>query len=314
MNKKTFVAGLAVGCIGLSAVAHAAPRGIPIDEGTSPTVTVIINSLTLRASPAPYIVEGRTMVPMRAILEALGATVTWDERTQTATASNGTHRLQVTIGSRDAIIDGNKVKMDVPAQIIEDRTFLPLRFTAAALGAAVDWDRTTYTATIAQPGTEGYSPMLEAKLDRTLDENLRVAKSKQLDLVQQCGRDPEQLPETCPQKAANQFFRWIVANYDDGKLFDMKAQLDWMNLAPFMWHGHELTPRDAGNVNYGYVLSNLFSEEIVWGGAGLQQMWSLRRKGLNPITYCSAGYYCESPDTARGIMLGIEYYHERAGS
>lgn len=87
----------------------------------------------------PLIIDGRTLVPMRYIFETLGATVSWDAASRTATGSNGKHTVVLSIDSPTAFIDGKPTELDVPAQIVNDRTMVPLRVVAEGLGVEVQW-------------------------------------------------------------------------------------------------------------------------------------------------------------------------------
>lgn len=96
----------------------------------------------------PRVVQGRTLVPMRAIFEALGAEVQWDAATQTVTASRGATTIALTLSRAEARVDAMTVRLDVPARIIDGRTFVPLRFVGEALGADVVWDAAARTVRI----------------------------------------------------------------------------------------------------------------------------------------------------------------------
>ncbi len=96
----------------------------------------------------PQQINGRTMVPVRGVLEKLGANVSYNAVTQAVTASTPTIDIQLTIGSRNAIVNTNPVMLDVPAQTINDHTFVPLRFLGEALGANIKWDADTRTVII----------------------------------------------------------------------------------------------------------------------------------------------------------------------
>jgi len=84
----------------------------------------------------PTIVNGRTMVPLRFIAEALGAKVDWNNDTRTAAVALDNKTLSVTV---DKAADG----MDVPPMIINGRTMVPLRYIGEALGCDVAWDPDT---------------------------------------------------------------------------------------------------------------------------------------------------------------------------
>ncbi len=96
----------------------------------------------------PILLNDRTMVPMRAIFEALGATVSWDDPTQTATGEKDGKKVSVTIDSKIASIDGAEKEIDQPPVLKDDRTLVPLRFVSEAFGAEVGWDDATQTVTI----------------------------------------------------------------------------------------------------------------------------------------------------------------------
>ena len=88
------------------------------------------------------------MLPIRFVAEAFGATVGWDGATSTATIAAQGVNIRITIGAATAQINGETVTLDAPAFIENSRTYLPVRVIAEALGAAVEWDGATSTATL----------------------------------------------------------------------------------------------------------------------------------------------------------------------
>ncbi|MFE8698138.1 copper amine oxidase N-terminal domain-containing protein [Cytobacillus sp. FJAT-53684] len=94
--------------------------------------------------------KGRTLVPLRAIFEELDANVSWNQKSQTITATKGATKITLKIGSSNTTINGKNKKIDVPASIKDNQTLVPLRFVSEALGAQVQWDNTLNTATITQ--------------------------------------------------------------------------------------------------------------------------------------------------------------------
>ena len=91
-------------------------------------------------SQNPEILEGRTLVPLRSIFEAMGAQVEWNSDTKTATAKRGKVSVEITIGANEIYKNGKAISVDVPAQIVNDRTMVPARVIAEAFGAQVEWN------------------------------------------------------------------------------------------------------------------------------------------------------------------------------
>ncbi len=96
----------------------------------------------------PVIVEGRTLVPLRSVFEALGATVEWNNEQRAAISEKGDLVVVVAIDSKEMMVDGTPKAIDVPAQIMNGRTMVPVRAVAEAFGCKVEWDNNTRTVII----------------------------------------------------------------------------------------------------------------------------------------------------------------------
>lgn len=125
---------------------------IHYDQYVSHLISVIINGDMLSLEQPPSIINGRTLVPLRAIFEALGATVEWDGVTQTITSTIDSTTIKLTIGNNILYKNGIAVALDVPAQLINGYTMVPVRAVAEAFGADVNWDDTTQTVYITTKG------------------------------------------------------------------------------------------------------------------------------------------------------------------
>lgn len=88
----------------------------------------------------PLIVDGRTMLPIRAVIEAFGGEVSWDEETSSVIMKVGDNSATLTIGSLSAQYNGREYVLDVAPQIINGRTMLPIRFIAECFGFGIAWD------------------------------------------------------------------------------------------------------------------------------------------------------------------------------
>lgn len=115
-------------------------------------ITVNLNGKALEFDAKPFIENDRTLVPMRKIFEAVGAKVEWDESTRTVIASRVKDGEPVFVAiqadSEKAFINSEEKLLDVPAKIVDDRTFVPLRFVVEALGEKVEWNGESYTVDI----------------------------------------------------------------------------------------------------------------------------------------------------------------------
>lgn len=126
---------------------------IPEHEG----ITVKINSKYMYTDVAPVTQNDRTLVPMRAIFENLGAEIAWDDATETVTGTKDDLTVTLKIGDTTAYVNGREVTLDVPAMLLYDRTMVPIRFVSESLGAKVDWEEASKTVFIT-PAKE-YKPL-----------------------------------------------------------------------------------------------------------------------------------------------------------
>lgn len=107
-----------------------------------------VNNKSVTMEQAAYVNGGRTMVPFRFLGESLGANVTWDAVTKQARLSLSDVEVTVTVDSLNGLVNGEIVKMDVPAVNKGGRLFIPLRFVSENLGALVSYDSETKEITI----------------------------------------------------------------------------------------------------------------------------------------------------------------------
>jgi hypothetical protein len=86
----------------------------------------------------------------------LGATVSWDNQTQTVTAKKGDTTVSLKIDSLNTTVNRRDVVIDVPPQLIDAKTFVPVRFVSESLGAEVEWNEPERMAIIKTPSKEIY--------------------------------------------------------------------------------------------------------------------------------------------------------------
>ena len=111
-------------------------------------VKVYLDGTELTFDTPPQIVDGRTMVPMRVIFEAIGAQINWDENSKSVTAITDTNIIALIVGNKTAYVNGNENILDAAPFISNSRTYVPLRFIGESTGATVEWDGDARTVII----------------------------------------------------------------------------------------------------------------------------------------------------------------------
>lgn len=117
-------------------------------------ISVMVDNNEVQFDQSPIIVEGRTLVPIRAVFEQAGAKVSWDQETTTATIEGGGHKVIIGVGNSYMFKDGKSIALDVPATVINDRTLIPIRAISEAMDYGVTWDgyhKTVLVATDNKP-------------------------------------------------------------------------------------------------------------------------------------------------------------------
>lgn len=124
---------LLLSTVNVFAVRHK-DRDIPLNG-------IIVNDHIVYSDVYPYIKNNRTYVPIRFIAEELGYDVKWDGANRKVTMTNDGTTVELTIGSNKMKVNGKTVLLDAPAEIRDDRTFVPLRAIAEAFGEKVDYSK-----------------------------------------------------------------------------------------------------------------------------------------------------------------------------
>ena len=103
-------------------------------------IRVYLDGAQIISDVAPRIVGDRTLVPMRAVFEAFDMEIDWNDKSQTVTAADNSRSVTVSVGADTMTSGGRELALDVPAQIFDDRTFIPVRAVSESLGCEVKWD------------------------------------------------------------------------------------------------------------------------------------------------------------------------------
>ncbi|GFN32313.1 stalk domain-containing protein [Paenibacillus xylaniclasticus] len=127
----------------------------PTASAASKPVTIMLDGYPLPFPNTPYVTQGTTMVPFRAIAEALNIQVTWSNasHTLTATKTRDGSKIKVILrsGDKKAIVNGQTKQLNVAPALKNGSLFVPLSFFSTQFGAGVSWNGSTQTVTITSP-------------------------------------------------------------------------------------------------------------------------------------------------------------------
>ncbi len=148
-------------------------------------IAVYVDNSAVEMTQKPVILDGRTLVPVRAIFEKAGATVSWDSQDTSATIKKGDTAVYIKLNEDFIYKNDAPIVLDVPAQLIEGSTYLPVRAVSEAMGFGVTWDSANKSILIATDGvpyraygayTTGFKPIskyAEVYVERSF-ENLKM--------------------------------------------------------------------------------------------------------------------------------------------
>ncbi len=123
----------------------------------SDTIYVTLDGSYIEFDVKPQIINGRTMVPIRAIFEKMGANVEWDGSTRSAICTKGDTIVKMTVNSMDMYINNQLKRMDISPVVVGGRTLAPARYVAEAFGADVQWSTKNNTVVICSKDVYAYA-------------------------------------------------------------------------------------------------------------------------------------------------------------
>lgn len=133
---------------GIKLAIAASVAAMTITSAAADGVNIVIDGESAVFTYMPFIDEGTTFVPMRAIFERLGAEIDWIANTKTVKAKLRDTEISLAVGSEVMYKNGGEVKLAKAAVILNDRTYVPLRAVSEAFGAEVSWEESTGTVII----------------------------------------------------------------------------------------------------------------------------------------------------------------------
>lgn len=252
-------------------------------------IKVFADGNQLQFDVAPVIENGRTLVPVRAIFESLGATVSWDSKTNTVIAFKDKLKISLPIGKTTATV-GNAINtLEVPAKIINNRTLVPLRFISEALGSTVSWNGTLKLITITSaPSGEGVkiNGYIETTVTNVVDgDSIEVMVNNTTEKIRLIGIDtPETVHTTVGEepfeKEASEYTKKQLINQKVRLVFDVGLRDQYGRLLAYVFKGSQFINESLVSEGYAkvstYAPNVKYSKMFTW----LQQAARESKKGL----------------------------------
>ncbi len=147
-------------------------------------LVVKFNGQQMKFDQPPQIIDGRTLVPVRAIFEALGANVAWQQETSTVVAKRSGMTVTLQVGNNEALKNTDKISLDVPPVNIKGRVMVPLRFVSESFGAYVAWDGEHNTVRISNKAEQAPTgkPVAKGDYDPAQKLTLQAMISNKVDV------------------------------------------------------------------------------------------------------------------------------------
>lgn len=140
--------------LALTIPSFSAVKPIPVNILVNDAVLSPYDEEVKKDIPA-YIINGRTLMPLKKTFDVFGVSVKWDPKTRSIEALTDIgDTIWLQIGNKNAKVKGEAVSLDVPAQIIDNRAYVPVAFVAKALGKNAEWDATNKLVKLYTDGTE----------------------------------------------------------------------------------------------------------------------------------------------------------------
>lgn len=137
-------------------------REWPLLFSSPDQVQILLDGQYIVTDVPSLVVQGRTMVPIRAVAEALGATVEWEESTRQVTMTRADTTIVMTVDSPIAAVNGKDMEMDIAPYISDERTLVPARYVAEFFGQKVEWVESTRRVIISEDKSVAGDSNLEA--------------------------------------------------------------------------------------------------------------------------------------------------------
>jgi len=146
----------------------------------SPDIKIAIDGKIGRYTDVPILQDGRTLLPLRAVLENLGVKnddehIIWEPKDRSITVYKDSKKIFLQVENKKAEVNGTGFELDVPPMIYKNRTYIPARFVAESLGKKVVWDSKTKSVLIKDPASFDEVNKILTKSEEAM-KNVKKAK------------------------------------------------------------------------------------------------------------------------------------------
>lgn len=208
----------------------------------SPNIRIVIDGKTGTYSDTPIIQDGRTLLPLRAVLVNLGVQdddshIVWNSAEKSITVNKDSKKISLRVGSNNAQINGSSLLLDVPPLIYKDRTYVPARFIAESLGKKVVWDGQSKSVLIKDE--KEYENVME--ILGTVQDAMNSIKKGKLDIT----IENEELAD----------------NVNNSSKLNVKYELDYANKLSYM---------QMSFLDYDTNIETYYGNNTVYTNTGLQ--------------------------------------------
>lgn len=231
---------------------------------------------------SPILEDSRTLVPMRAIFEEVGAEVEWDGNTKTVTANKDNINIKLTIGSKKAYVNGKSVDLDVAAKTVKGNTLVPVRFVTETLGFETGWDNSTYSVLL-----NSKAPFGEYKVTRVVDgDTIKVMFNGKEESLRLIGVDtPESVhpnnSKNVPEgKIASDFTKKRLEGKTIGIEFDVQERDQYGRLLGYVYYNGEMFNKTLLKEGYGKLATFPPNTKYVNEFTKLQETARNNKKGF----------------------------------
>lgn len=181
----------------------------------------------------PVLSDGKTLVPIRAIIESMGGSVEWQESESKVIAALNGKEVELQLNSNAAKVNGVEVEIDTAPVVINGRTMLPLRFVSENLGLCVNWEENTQSISITTAGN--YVGVVAGEKITEAEFNVFLGQAKQEVLGYlaqgQTGKNPGWDTEINGKKAGEIAKENALYYVKEFKLFLIKARENGIELS-----------------------------------------------------------------------------------